>query len=105
MYCKGRHNWMTPRPTETRLECMDCPRTLDRASEITPNMRASIVNSIEINRGPEQADYFRAFFGYGPLATETDRQTGHPATEVSTRRLPQRTRPNPAELRRRQLDS
>ena len=61
------HDWQIPRPGDMLLRCGKCTRTLARW-DITPNMRASIVNSVEQRHGPAPADSFRAFFGYGPLA-------------------------------------
>ena len=47
--------------------CLECGRVLNRDTEITPNMRASIVNRIERLGGPDShvLQMFRAFFGYG----------------------------------------
>ena len=62
------HAWIEPQPGDTALTCGACGLVLDRERDITQNMRASIVNSVEARRGPDPADRFRAFFGYGPLA-------------------------------------
>ena len=69
MNCNNGHNWQTPQPGETALLCLDCGRTLNRHTEITPNMAASI-NSRQTRlneRESHTAHLFKAFFGYGPL--------------------------------------
>lgn len=66
------HYWAIPADGDTALTCETCGRVLDRYSEVTPAIRASIVASVEGRRGEEVADRFRAFFGYGPLSPTSD---------------------------------
>ena len=62
------HDWEVPEPGDFALTCLRCGRVLDREDDISPNMSATIVNSIKKRRGDAAADPFKAFFGWGPLA-------------------------------------
>ena len=64
------HHWKEPEPGDVALVCEDCGRVLDKKTDLTVNMMASIVNSVELRRGDEPAARFKGFFGYGPLAME-----------------------------------
>ena len=63
------HNWRQPLPGDVALHCLDCGRELDLMDEVTPNIRAAIVNSIAARR-PGEVNAFKGFFGFGPLADE-----------------------------------
>jgi hypothetical protein len=52
------HNWKLPEVGDDALVCLECGRSLDFVAELTPNMRASIVNAAE-RFGPGGADQFR----------------------------------------------
>lgn len=67
------HNWKRPLPGDTALLCLDCGRELDRSEDITPNMRAAIVNCVQVHRYGD-LNYFRGFFGYGPMADQYDHE-------------------------------
>ena len=56
------HNWQTPQPGDRALFCVDCERLMCLHCEITPNIRASILNSIEKRRGHDEAKAFRLIF-------------------------------------------
>lgn len=64
------HLWRVPEAGDGGLICEDCGRYLDREADITPNMRVSIVAGVERRMGPEVADQFRGWFGYGPRRAE-----------------------------------
>ena len=60
------HSWKLPVPGDVELECVQCGRRLHWYFDITPNIMAAIVNSIERHQ-PAPAYEFQGFFGYGPL--------------------------------------
>ena len=60
------HSWKLPVPGDIELECVQCGRRLHLRRDITPNMMAAIINSIELHQ-PAPAYEFQGFFGYGPL--------------------------------------
>ena len=83
MGCKP-HQWRTPKPGDSRLICETCGRELDRVSEVTQNIRTSIMISIEARRGPEDVKAFRDFFaaGYEPMVHhEVPKHPGFPTRE------------------------
>ena len=53
------HSWKTPEIGDDNLECTECGRKID-LMEISVNVRSSILNSIEIRRGPDPLDEFKA---------------------------------------------
>ena len=59
------HSWKLPVPGDAELECEECGRRLHWYFDITPNMRAAIINSIERHIDSYE---FQGFFGYGPMA-------------------------------------
>ena len=59
------HSWKLPVPGDAELECVQCGRRLHWHFDITPNMRAAIINSVERHIDTYE---FQGFFGYGPLA-------------------------------------
>lgn len=67
------HNWETPEPGDQYLRCLECPKTI-AIWDTTPNMRGSIVNSVEKCR-PNDSDSFKAFFGYGRLKEAFEAKT------------------------------
>ena len=58
------HSWKLPVPGDIELECVECGRRLHLRRDITPNMMAAIINSIERHIDSYE---FQGFFGYGPL--------------------------------------
>lgn len=58
--CKP-HHWRIPTPGDEYLECEICGRSIHLYKDMTPNMRASIVNAYEIRCGPEaHRKFFKA---------------------------------------------
>ena len=56
------HAWRMPKAGDDNLECEACGRRLNFVADVTPNMRASIVNAYEKHRGPELGAAFRNAF-------------------------------------------
>ena len=59
--CKP-HIWQTPQEADSGITCQECGRYMDFMEDITPNLRASIVNGVERRRGREYGDTWRKAF-------------------------------------------
>lgn len=74
------HSWKIPVPGDAELECVQCGRRLHWHYDITPNMRAAIINAVERHIDTYE---FHGFFGYGPLAEAFE--AARPAVETDER--------------------
>ena len=61
------HSWKLPVPGDIELECVKCGRRLHLRRDITPTIRAAILNSLELRTGADPHE-FQGFFGFGPMA-------------------------------------
>ena len=95
--CERGHNWRTPEPGDTALDCTDCGRVLDRHTEITPNMTGAIMQRVKRLAGldTQRIHAFEGFFGYGPLVDISIRVSEPVVRKVDTSGvniLPQKVR-------------
>ena len=58
------HEWKTPKPGDSALECETCDRVMDRA-EATANSRSAIIRRISKTRGEDELMAFIRFFVHG----------------------------------------
>lgn len=57
--CKPVHQWALPKVGDTCLGCEVCGRRIDFLIDLTPTLRASIVNGRRNHFGEDDADRFR----------------------------------------------
>ena len=92
------HDWKTPAIGDDALECEKCGRALRFYSEMTPNIRASIMASTQARQSPGYADDFRK--AMDAAAADAGRRApsrplpppSPPPYDATPQRLPQRKR-------------
>lgn len=54
------HDWRPPAPADRHLDCRTCGRVLDFYTQLTTNVRSSILGSVKLRRAPAEAALFQA---------------------------------------------
>ena len=90
--CRPVHDWKMPEIGDDALVCNACGRSMDFMSEMTPNLRASIINGRQRHYGDAAGEEFQAAFD----AAEADAKRRYVPKPYPVHEIAEVSAPRPA---------